>query len=178
MAAATDDPTPRDSDAVDQILRQWAIERPDLDVSAMGVIGRISRASTALDQQLRPVFAAAGLAAGDFDVLATLRRSGAPFRLTPTQLSDSTMVTSGAVTKRLDRLERDGLVTRTVSAADGRGRTVELTDTGRDLVDAVVEKHAANEERLLSPLSAKERDQLAGYLRRVLVGLEDAGELS
>src|ERR1700712_2463380 len=114
-------------DAVDRIAAQWARERPELDVAPMTVIGRISRLADLIDQRLRLVFAEAGLGNGDFDVLATLRRSGEPFRLTPTELSDSTMVTSGAVTKRLDRLERDGLVERTVNAADARGRVVALT---------------------------------------------------
>src|SRR5919107_3823238 len=97
-------------DAVDRIAEQWARERPDLDVAPMLVVGRLHRAADLLDQELRTVFAQADLGNGDFDVLASLRRAGAPYRLTPTELTASLMVTSGAVTKRVDRLERAGLV--------------------------------------------------------------------
>src|ERR1700709_2726109 len=124
-------------DAVDRITAQWARERPDLDVAPMAVIGRISRLADLLDQRLRPVFAEVGLGNGDFDVLATLRRAGAPYRLTPTELSASAMVTSGAVTKRVDRLEREGLVERTVNALDARGRVIALTPKGRAVVERV-----------------------------------------
>ena len=97
-------------DHVGRIMAQWAVERPDLDVSPQGIIGRLHRLAVQLDEELRPVFAAAGLSDGDFDVMAALRRSGAPYELSPGQIADTTMVTSGAVTKRLDRLEGAGLV--------------------------------------------------------------------
>src|SRR3954471_5184543 len=122
--------TGKKQDAVDRIAEQWARERPDLDVGPMLVIGRLHRLAELLDQGLRPVFAEAGLGNGDFDVLASLRRAGAPYRLSPSELIASTMVTSGAVTKRVDRLAARGLVTRSVSAEDGRGRLVELTPEG------------------------------------------------
>lgn len=161
-------------DAVDRITAQWARERPDLDVGPMTVIGRISRLANLLDQRLRPVFAEVGLGNGDFDVLAALRRSGEPFRLTPTELSASTMVTSGAVTKRVDRLERDGLVERTVNDIDARGRVIALTPAGRTLVEQVHPLHLANEDGLLDALDADERTQLAGLLRKLLVSLDEA----
>ena len=125
-------------DAVDRIVDQWRRERPDLDPSPMLVIGRLHRLAGLLEAELRPVFADAGLGDGDFDVLATLRRAGSPFLLTPGQLAEQTMVTTGATTKRLDRLQARGLIAREVSATDGRVRLVRLTDTGLATVDAVV----------------------------------------
>ncbi len=151
-------------DHVGRIMAQWAVERPDVDASPQGIIGRLHRLADRLDEELRPVFAAAGLARGDFDVLAALRRSGAPFELAPGQLSATTMVTSGAVTKRLDRLEGAGLVVRETSEDDGRGRRVRLTDRGRRLVDDAFEKHMANEHRLVSLLDADDRVELARLL--------------
>jgi DNA-binding MarR family transcriptional regulator len=159
-------------DAVDRILAQWARERPDLDTGPMSVIGRLHRLAALLEEELRPVFAAAALGDGDFDVLATLRRSGPPFRLSPGELSESTLVTSGAITKRLDRLERRGLVERSVSAADRRGREIQLTTEGRALTDAVVVDHWANEERLLAALDQQERARLAELLRKLLLAVE------
>lgn len=160
-------------DAVDRIVAQWAVERPDLDTGPMQVVGRLHRVAAILEAGLRPVFAEEGLGNGDFDVLATLRRAGAPYRLAPGQLTASMMVTSGAVTKRVDRLERAGLVTRTVSAEDGRGRLIGLTARGRRLTDVLVERHWANEDGLLAALSGPERAQLAGLLRKLLLALED-----
>lgn len=151
-------------DHVGRIMAQWGTQRPDLDVSPMGVIGRLHRLSTVLHEELRPVFAAAGLGDGDFDVLATLRRSDPPRELTPGQLAASTMVTSGAITKRIDRLERGGLVRRTVSDDDGRSRRISLTEQGFALVDELVEKHVANEHRLVAELSEDDRSTLAQLL--------------
>ncbi|MBA2772921.1 MAG: MarR family transcriptional regulator [Nocardioidaceae bacterium] len=160
------------ADAVDHIADQWAAERPDLDVGPMEVIGRIHRVGALLDTRLREVFAQAALGNGDFDVLASLRRSGSPYELTPTELSAATMVTSGAVTKRVDRLERLGLVDRQVSESDGRGRVIGLTRQGRALVDRLHPLHLANEDQLLHALDAEERAQLAGLLRKLLLSLE------
>jgi DNA-binding MarR family transcriptional regulator len=154
-------------DTVDLIVEQWSAERPDIDASPMHVIGRISRLAAELDPLLAPVFTARGLGDGEFDVLATLRRSGEPFELSPGDLGASMMVTSGAVTKRVDRLERSGLVTRRVSEVDARARLIKLTAKGRKVVDEAVVEHVANEERLLSGLSAQERETLAGLLRKV-----------
>ena len=160
-------------DAVDRIAEQWARERPDLDVGAMLVVGRIHRVAELLDQELRRVFARAGLSNGDFDVLASLRRAGAPYKLTPTELAGTTMVTSGAVTKRVDRLVRQGLVERTVSETDGRGRVIALTPAGRRLQEELHPQHLANEDRLLGALDADERRQLGALLSKLLVSLEE-----
>ncbi len=130
----------------------------------MGIIGRLHRLAQVLDEELHPVFAAAGLGDGDFDVLATLRRAEPPHELSPGQLADSAMVTSGAVSKRVDRLERKGLVRRRVDAADGRGRRVALTDEGFALVEDVLDQHVANEHRLVAGLGELERARLAHLL--------------
>lgn len=151
-------------DHVGRILQQWAQERPDLDVSPMGIIGRLHRLAAVLEEELRPIFAEAGLSDGDFDVLATLRRSGAPYEVTPGELAASTMVTSGAITKRVDRLVDAGLVTRTVSESDARSRLIRLTDEGLRTCDALVERHVANEHRLVAGLSDLERSRLAHLL--------------
>ncbi len=151
-------------DHVGRIMAQWAVERPDLDVSPQGVIGRLHRLSQHLHDELRPVFAAAGLSDGDFDVLAALRRAGAPYELSPGQLGATTMVTSGAVTKRVDRLEESGLVHRTVDPDDARARRVRLTDEGVALIDRLFEQHMANEHRLVAGLTDLERTRLAALL--------------
>jgi DNA-binding MarR family transcriptional regulator len=159
-------------DSVDRITAQWRRERPDLDPSPMGIIGRISRIATLAERELDRVFADHGLGGGDFDVLATLRRSGAPYRLTPGALSRSTMVTSGGMTKRLDRLESTGLIRREPDPRDRRGRLIALTDKGRTLVDRAVEAHLRNEERLLAALPRPKREPLARLLRDLLLALD------
>jgi DNA-binding MarR family transcriptional regulator len=153
-------------DHVDHILDQWARERPDLDVSPLGLIGRLHRLADVLNAELRPVFAEAGLSDGDFDVLASLRRAGDPYELSPGELGATTMVTSSAVTKRVDRLEQAGLVTRSIDPEDARARRIRLTEAGIALIERLVETHVANEHRLVSGLTAGERDQLADLLRR------------
>lgn len=159
-------------DAIDRAVAQWSAERPDLDSTPMSVVGRVHRLGDLWEGELRAFFAAEGLGNGDFDVLATLRRSGAPYRMSPGAIAASTIVTSGAVSKRLDRLEDKGLVRRSVCAEDARGRDVQLTDAGVRFTDEVVSRHWANEARLLGALDAGEREQLAGLLRRLLVDLE------
>ena len=154
----------RELDHVGRIMEQWRRERPDVDPSPMGVIGRLHRLADALHAELRPVFAEAGLSDGDFDVLASLRRSGTPYQLTPGELAASTMVTSGAITKRLDRLEEKGYVTRTVSVEDARSRRIQLTEAGIALIDELVPKHLDNERRLLAGLTDLERSRLAHLL--------------
>lgn len=160
-------------DHLDFVLAQWARERPDLDVSAMGVIGRLSRLSPLIGAELTKAFAAHGLDRPSFDVLATLRRSGPPFSLTPAELMRSSMVTSGAITQRLDRLEARGWVTRKPSESDGRGVNVALTEEGLALIDAALPDHVQNEERILGVLSSEQRDQLADILRTLLESLGD-----
>ncbi|MFJ4776080.1 MarR family winged helix-turn-helix transcriptional regulator [Streptomyces sp. NPDC088762] len=158
---------PAGADAVDRIVGQWRRERPDLDASPAHVIGRISRLHWALEDGLCRVFERYDLGRGEFDVLGTLRRSGAPFELTAGELRESTMVTSGAVTKRVDRLERAGLVVRRAAEDDARGRLIRLTDRGRELIDEVVAEHFRNETRLLGGLSEEERSSLTYLLRKL-----------
>lgn len=162
-----------ETDGVDRIESQWAAEWPDLDVGPMRVVGRLSRLAALLDAELRPVFEYAGLADGEFDLLATLRRAGAPYELSAGELSRNTMVTPGAITKRVDRLAARGLVERRVADDDARGRRIRLTEAGRDLVTDVMPRHMANEERLLAALDQTEREDLVALLRRVLAPLED-----
>lgn len=164
--------TPDGQDVVARNVAQWGVERPDLDVSPMLVISRLHRLATLTDEGLRQVFAPAGLGDGEFDVLATLRRAGEPYALSPTELAGRTMVTSGATSKRIDRLEARGLVERQTSTDDRRGRLISLTDQGRNLVDRLLVLHLANEERLLEGLSTDDRDQLAALLSRWLLALE------
>ncbi|MDQ2781215.1 MAG: MarR family transcriptional regulator [Actinomycetota bacterium] len=157
---------------VAEIVSQWNRERPDLDASPMLVIGQMARLTQLFEPHLRPPFAAVGLGNGDFDVLAALRRAGEPFMLTPGQLATSLLVTTGAITKRLDRLEARGLVRRTVSGADGRGRLVNLTTPGFASTDELIAAHLVNEARLLSALDDRERNQLATLLDRLAEALE------
>jgi DNA-binding MarR family transcriptional regulator len=158
-------------DGVDAIIEQWNRERPELDHSPIGVVGRISRLARELEQRLEPVYREHGLEPGWHDVLATLRRSGPPYELRPSELTGTLMLTSSGTTKRLDRLEQAGLVERAPDAQDRRGVLIRLTAKGRDVIDATTEAHLANERRLLAALSAAEREQLAGLLRRLQLGI-------
>ena len=159
-------------DRVDTVLEQWKRERPDLDASPVAVVGRVSRLSRALEDRLEPVYEQHGLDGGLFDVLAALRRQGPPFRLSPRELADASMLSSSATTKRLDRLERAGLIVRKPDPNDRRGVSIELTPTGRKVIDAAYPQHMANEDRLLAPLTKTERRQLAGLLRKLLASLD------
>lgn len=154
------------TDHVAEIIDQWHRERPDLDVSPQGVIGRLHRLAGHLTDELLVVYRQHGLGEGEFDVLATLRRTGDPFELAPGELADHTMVTTGAMTKRLDRLVDAGLVTRRPSAVDGRGRVVALTPKGRTLIDEAFTDHIANEHRLLAGLDTKDIEQLQAVLTK------------
>jgi len=158
-------------DHVSTIVEQWGTERPELDVSPLLVIGRIHRIALALTPELVEVYARHGLGEGDFDVLATLRRQGAPYALTPGELGERTMVTSGAVTKRVDRLAAKGLVERRASTTDGRSRTVVLTSEGHRVIDAAMDEHVVNEARLLAGLEPGERTALAALLGRLATTL-------
>ncbi|MGW6917041.1 MarR family winged helix-turn-helix transcriptional regulator [Kitasatospora sp. NPDC054939] len=159
------------ADHVDRIVEQWRAERPDLDVSPMEVIGRLKRFSRLADAELKKNFAAHGLDSASFDVLATLRRNGPPYRLTPTGLMQSAMVTSGAITQRLDRLEARGLVTRTPSDSDGRSQVVALTPEGHALVDQCLPSHLDAERTLLVGLDPEQQAVLASSLRALLEAL-------
>lgn len=154
-------------DAVDDIIEQWNRERPDLDVGSIAVIGRLSRVSERLDRAMAANFARHGLQPGWFDVLASLRRSGEPYELTPTAMQATMMLTtSGAITKRIDKLVQEGLVERRADPDDGRGVRVRLTDAGLERVDAALVDHMATQQRLLGGLSLRQREELARLLRR------------
>lgn len=155
------------SERLNEIVEQWHRERPDLDVSPMSVIGRLSRAARQVEAELAPVFAGFDLDSGSFDVLATLRRSGAPFRLSPRELTRTAMITSSATAQRLNRLEARGLVSRSKSSEDGRGIQVTLTESGQELIDRVLPQHVTNEHRVLAALTAEERESLAALLERL-----------
>ena len=162
----------QDQDHVDRVQAQWRAERPEIDTSPMGIIARLHRIADALRGELLTLYREHGLGEGEFDILATLRRSGAPFELTPSELAQQTMVTTGAVSKRLDRLETTGFVTRRENLEDARGRVVALTPQGRDTIDRAYEAHMRNEARLLDHFSAAEREQLRGLLRSWALKLE------
>jgi DNA-binding MarR family transcriptional regulator len=163
---------PREPDAVDRITGQWNVVRPDVDVSPIHVIGRVSRLSRLVDRRLAENFARYGVESWMYDVLATLRRSGEPYELTAGDLVRQTMVTTGAVTNRIDRLEERGLVERT-RTRDRRKVIVRLTGKGLDLVDEIVHAHMATEREILAALSSRQQRELAGLLRTVLVSLGD-----
>lgn len=158
-------------DRVHQIQQQWATQRPELDVSPIGVIGRLHRIAARLTDQLVTVYREYGLTEGEFDVLATLRRSG---ELNPGELAQHTMVTTGAISKRVDRLESAGLVQRRVSQADGRARVVALTPAGRGLIDEAFGAHLRNERRLLDDLGASDTAAIEPILTRWLTLLESS----
>jgi DNA-binding MarR family transcriptional regulator len=158
-------------DDVDLILEQWRSERPELDHSPIGVIGRISRLARELEQRLEPVYREHGLEPGWHDVLATLRRTGPPFRLRPSDFSGALMLTSSGTTKRLDRLEQAGLIKRAPDPHDRRGTLITLTAAGRRLIDKTTEAHLENERRILSALSQADRRRLADLLRKLQLGL-------
>jgi DNA-binding MarR family transcriptional regulator len=160
-------------DHVDRIVEQWQRERPDLDPGPIRVVGRISRLSRSVDRQLRTVFDRHHLEAWEYDVLASLRRSGPPYELSAGDLLNALMITSGAVTNRIDRLERRGLVRRAKRDEDKRYVLVQLTDAGRTLVDETLPEHLQNERSILEPLSPEEQVQLEGLLRRLQAGLGD-----
>ncbi|MFC5181391.1 MarR family winged helix-turn-helix transcriptional regulator [Actinomadura harenae] len=160
-------------DAMDAILEQWARERPDLDTWAMGVNGRLARLRHRLQQANRDFYAEHGLENHEFDMLATLRRSGAPHRLTPGALLKASMVTSGAITNRIDKLEAKGLVERVREAADRRSVFIRLTPRGLELIDGLMGPHVENVSRLLSALPPERREEFDASLRILLESLDD-----
>jgi DNA-binding MarR family transcriptional regulator len=162
-----------ESDPVDKILAQWRQERPDLDVSPMGVIGRVTRLAKHLEQAIQETFSEFGLTVGEFDVLATLRRSGHPYQLSPTELFNTLMVSSGTMTHRIDRLEQAALVQRIPDLSDRRGTQIKLTNKGFDVIEKAVEDHVVNEHHILSVLDVTEREVLTQLLRKLLVSFEE-----
>jgi DNA-binding MarR family transcriptional regulator len=159
-------------DHIDRVRAEWAAERPELDTAPVEVVGRIGRLARLLDRRLDAVFAEHGLRRDTFDVLAALRRSGPPYELSPSDLYTRLMRTSGAVTNRLQRLEREGLVERVPDPRDGRGLLVRLTARGRRLVDRAAPPHLDNERELLGALSPAEQRTLARLLRKLLLSIE------
>jgi DNA-binding MarR family transcriptional regulator len=159
-------------DRADLAIEQWARERPDLLSLPMAVLGRLSEASErVMRDHLNPLFAEEGLQPGEFDVLATLRRSGDPYMLSPTRLYEAAMISSGGMTNRLDRLERAGLIERRPDPGDRRGKLIALTAAGRRVIDGAITRHVANEERLLSVLTSAEQETLNALLRKLIAGL-------
>ncbi|MFJ6082703.1 MarR family winged helix-turn-helix transcriptional regulator [Streptomyces sp. NPDC001002] len=160
-------------DPVDAIVEQWAAVRPDLDTAAMEVFGRIFRLSREMGDRMEKAYAPYGIARGEFDVLATLRRSGAPHALSPRQLSATLMLTTGGMTGRLDKLERAGLLRRSPDPHDRRALQVTLTEKGLDIVDRAVAAGLAVETEALSTLDAEQAGQLADLLRELLAGTQN-----
>ena len=155
-------------DEVDDLVAGWRAERPDLDVDPLQVLSRVSRLARHLDRARRTAFAAHGLETWEFDVLSALRRRGTPYQLSPGSLLRATLVTSGTMTNRIDRMAESGLVRRLPDPQDKRGVLVELTDRGRTVVDAALADLLDHERDLLAGLDDEDREQLASLLRRLL----------
>jgi DNA-binding MarR family transcriptional regulator len=164
------DETPRDS--VDGIVDAWERERPDLDFAPMKVLSRVWRLSRHLERTRRTAFATSELESWEFDVLSALRRAGDPHQLSPKALLEQTLVSSGTMTNRIDRMSRRGLVERRTDPHDGRGILVSMTDEGRDRVDAAVDALLAAEGELLGNLSTPEQERIAGLLRKLSVDFD------
>jgi DNA-binding MarR family transcriptional regulator len=162
------------SDEVDEIVARWQSERPDLDVTPLQVLSRVSRLARHLDRARRAAFAAHGLEIWEFDVLSALRRQGPPYQLSPGALLRATLVTSGTMTNRIDRLTAKGLVSRRPDPLDKRGVLVQLTEAGLRTVDNAFAELLAGEEALLTGLDAGQQEQLAGLLRILLVPFDAA----
>jgi DNA-binding MarR family transcriptional regulator len=165
-------PALADEDIVDQLLRDWARERPDLDVSAMAVVGRLLHLGGLLQARAGERLREYGIGYTELDVLATLRRSGAPYRLSPTALRKSVLLTSGAMTACLNRLERRGLISRTPDETDRRSLVAMLTDQGVHLIDKAIASHFSAAERTVSGLDRTERAELAHLLRKLRLQFE------
>ena len=183
-AAATDPPECLDvknldgypgamRDEVDRLVEAWVRERADLDLRPMEVLSRVSRLSHHLDRARRQAFTAHGLESWEFDVLAALRRAGAPYALSPGRLLKETLVTSGTMTNRVDRLAARGFVERLPDPSDRRGVLVRLTDTGRATVDGALSELLDRERDLLTGLDAAKQQQLATLLRSLVVPFEN-----
>lgn len=159
-------------DRAEFAMQQWQKERPDLNPFAMKLWGRLAEATQRISQQhFQPFFSQYHLQSGEFDVIATLRRSGKPYALTPTALYEALLISSGGITNRLDRLERAGLIERQKHPSDRRGTLVVLTGSGLALINEMLPLHIANEERVLAGLSATEQQQLDFLLGKLLQSL-------
>jgi DNA-binding MarR family transcriptional regulator len=172
MSELQDNDGGRFEDHVDRVVQQWAQVRPHLDTAPMALVARLGRAASYADARINEGLSAFGLTRPSWDVLASLRRSGEPYRLSPTTLYRGLMRTSGAMTHRLARLQRAGLIRRVADPGDNRSRLVELTPKGLALVDRIAPVHLENERRLLSPLDRNEQRELAALLKTLLGSLE------
>jgi DNA-binding MarR family transcriptional regulator len=159
-------------DHVDRLRAQWARELPDLNTEPMAILGRAFRLGNMVRPSIEATFAGFGLDRGEFDVIATLRRSGPPYRLTPTEMYGLLMISSGGLTHRLDRLEKAGLIRREKSPQDGRSVQVALTEKGAALAEQAFRTDMASELAFLQPLDERERETLAGLLRKLILGIE------
>nr|WP_307856312.1 MarR family transcriptional regulator [Catenulispora pinistramenti] len=160
-------------DEVDRLIEAWHRERPDLDVAPLEVLSRVSRLARHLDRARRTAFAEHDLEPWEFDVLSALRRAGAPYQLTPSKLLTQTLVTSGTMTNRIDRLAAKDLVKRLPDPGDRRGVLVQLSDTGRKRVDGAFEGLLAQERDLLGSISMADREALAGLLRTLVLPFDN-----
>ncbi|MCE7730942.1 MarR family winged helix-turn-helix transcriptional regulator [Vibrio campbellii] len=155
-------------DAIDRVVSQWAKEKPELDTEPMAIMGRLMRIAKHMENHVAELHKRYDLKMGEFDVLATLRRSGQPYRLTPSELISSMMLTSGAMTNRLDKLEKKGLIAREHSKEDRRSVTVELTAKGFELIDSLIEQHLQAQHELMGSLSSTEKGQINQALKLLL----------
>ncbi|MER2496106.1 MarR family transcriptional regulator [Vibrio neptunius] len=152
-------------DAIDRVVEQWAKEKPELDTEPMAIMGRLLRIAKHMETEVTQLHKRYDLKLGEFDVLATLRRSGSPFRLTPSELIDSMMLTSGAMTNRLDKLESKRLIAREHSKQDRRSVTVQLTDEGFTLIDKIIEEHAQVQQKLVKGMNSNQKRQINQILK-------------
>lgn len=160
-------------DRVDALVADWRRERPDLDAVPMGVVGRILRLGKVLEARANIALADTGLSYSDLDVLATLRRSGTPYQLSPTALRDSVLITSGAMTACLDRLEAKGLVSRSANRSDRRSIAAGLTEDGYNLIEHVIGLRFGEAQEAVSALDPTDRHHLANLLRKMTVALDN-----
>lgn len=163
-------------DSVDKIVGQWNRERPELDVAPMSLIGRVLKIARHLNAGMEKTFAAHGLNFPSFDVLATLRRNGPPFALSPSDLMEEMMITSGTMTNRIDQLVKQGYVERVPSQTDRRSFLIRLTKDGRTLIDTVVSDHVATQKQLVAGLSEAQREEANALLSVLLSSFEDPQE--
>ena len=171
MARKRDDHDTTGTDRIDRLLAEWRTERPELDAAAMAVVGRLLSIGRRLEGRANAALKPLGLHYTDLDVLATLRRGGRPYRRTPTELRESVLITSGAMTACLDRLERNGLIARVADPHDRRSSAAELTTEGRKRIDKAIAVRFEEAASALSPLSEGERARLAALLKKLGRGL-------
>ncbi|WP_394250183.1 MarR family winged helix-turn-helix transcriptional regulator [Vibrio profundi] len=159
-------------DAIDRVVEQWAKEKPELETEPMAMMGRIMRIAKYMETEVADLHKKYDMKLGEFDVLATLRRSGKPFRLTPSELIESMMLTSGAMTNRLDKLEAKGLIVRAHSKEDRRSVTVELTKDGLVLIDQMMAEHVETQKKLVKSLSSSQKKNTNQLLKTWLSAYE------